>query len=165
MDLKKYKRFVKRKLPKAERYVALAATLLVIIYLFIWSFMPMSTKELPVYNQKLELLKKDFSNINKMEDVSKESSSDTITVTFNGRECNMQAVFNKNGKYLYRVINDDRICMNFGRSCLLIVIVYSSTRLLMLILRYILIFIVKLLELRNNSKNKEYTEDLSYEKQ
>ena len=165
MDLKKYKRFVRRTLPRVENCIAIAVALLVIIYLFIQSFIPMSTKELTGYNEKLELLKKDFSTINNIEGVRKESRGDTITVTFDGRECDMQAVFDKNGTYMYRVITDDRVCTNFGRSCLLIILVYASTRLLMLLLQYILIFSVKLLELRINSKNKQHMEALSYEKQ
>lgn len=165
MNLKKYKRFVKRKMPKAERYVALGVALLVILYLLVQSFIPMNTKELDGYMEKLEVLKKDFSSIDNMEGISKITSADTITVTFDGRKCDMQAFFDKNGTYLYRVIIDDRICTNFGRSCLVIIHAYAATRLLMLVLQYILIFSIKLLEVRINSKNKEYTEDLSYEKQ
>ena len=154
MDLKKYKRFIGRSLPKAESLVSLVIVLFVIVYLFIQSFMPVSTKELTVYNEKLNILRKDFSSIDNMDGVRKEIDEDTIIALFDGRECDMKAVFNKNGTYLYRVIEDDRICMNFGRSCLLIILVYASTRILILILQYILIFSVKLLEVRINSSKK-----------
>jgi len=136
--MEKYKDFMANRYYVWQFVIAVLITALVVMLLIYASKQQLPTDELGEYNEKLELLKQDFSNITKMENATIEVRKSDVVVEFNGVYSSFKSFFDTEGNYIRSETIDQRLTSNFGLCfcmfCFSFIVAYVLTYVIKLVL-------------------------------